>query len=74
MGRPAGRKFTAERRICAGRIYFARAFKSEGPHEAVLHGEHNTATIGCQGYYEWKAGRTAGLDLNAYATRDIALG
>ena len=34
----------------------------------------NAAMIGCQGYYEWKAGRTAGLDLNAYATRDIALG
>ena len=30
--------------------------------------------IGCQGHYEWKAGRTAGLELNAYATRDIALG
>ena len=34
----------------------------------------NAAMIGCQGYYEWKAGHTAGLDLNAYATRDIALG
>ena len=34
----------------------------------------NAAMIGCQGYYEWKAGRTAGLALNAYATRDIALG
>ena len=34
----------------------------------------NAAMIGCQGYYEWKAGRTAGLELNAYATRDIALG
>ena len=34
----------------------------------------NAAMIGCQGYYEWKAGRTAGLDLNAYATRDLALG
>ncbi len=34
----------------------------------------NAAMIGCQGYYEWKAGRRAGLDLNAYATRDIALG
>ena len=34
----------------------------------------NAAMIGCQGYYEWKAGRPAGLDLNAYATRDIALG
>ena len=34
----------------------------------------NAAMIGCQGYYEWKAGRTAGLELTAYATRDIALG
>ena len=34
----------------------------------------NAAMIGCQGYYEWKAGGTAGLELNAYATRDIALG
>ena len=34
----------------------------------------NAAMIGCQGYYEWKAGHTAGLELNAYATRDIALG
>ena len=34
----------------------------------------NAAMIGCQGYYEWKAGHTAGLDLNGYATRDIALG
>ena len=34
----------------------------------------NAAMIGCQGYYEWKAGRRAGLELNAYATRDIALG
>ena len=30
--------------------------------------------IGCQGYYEFLAGRTAGPDLNAYATRDISLG
>ena len=34
----------------------------------------NAAMIGCQGYYEWKAGHTAGLDLNGYATRDIVLG
>ena len=34
----------------------------------------NAAMIGCQGYYEWKAGHTAGLELNAYATRDISLG
>lgn len=34
----------------------------------------NAAMIGCQGYYEYKAGHLAGLDLNAYATRDISLG
>ena len=34
----------------------------------------NAAMIGCQGYYEFLASRTAGLDLNAYATRDISLG
>ncbi len=34
----------------------------------------NAAMIGCQGYYEYSAGRAAALDLNAYATRDIALG
>ena len=34
----------------------------------------NAAMIGCQGYYEFQAGHRAGLELNAYATRDIALG
>ncbi len=34
----------------------------------------NAAMIGCQGYYEYLAGRRAGLELNAYATRSIALG
>lgn len=34
----------------------------------------NGAMIGCQGYYEYLAGKRAGRDLNAYATRDIALG
>ena len=34
----------------------------------------NAAMIGCQGFYEFRAGRLAGWDLNAYATRDIALG
>ena len=34
----------------------------------------NAAMIGCQGYYEYRAGHVAGLDLNAYATRDISLG
>ena len=34
----------------------------------------NAAMIGCQGYYEYQAGHTAGMDLNAYATRSIELG
>ena len=34
----------------------------------------NGAMIGCQGYYEYRAGHVAGYDLNAYATRDISLG
>jgi len=32
----------------------------------------NGAMVGAQGYYEYLAGHTAGMDLNAYATRDIA--
>ena len=31
----------------------------------------NGAMIGAQGYYEFLAGNTAGMELNAYATRDI---
>ncbi|HIY21627.1 MAG TPA: tRNA (adenosine(37)-N6)-threonylcarbamoyltransferase complex transferase subunit TsaD [Candidatus Flavonifractor merdigallinarum] len=34
----------------------------------------NAAMIGCQGYYEYQAGKRGGLDLNAYATRDISKG
>lgn len=34
----------------------------------------NAAMIGCQGFYEYQAGHVAGLELNAYATRDISLG
>ncbi len=34
----------------------------------------NAAMIGCQGYYEYLAGRTAGTDLNAYATRGVDRG
>ena len=34
----------------------------------------NAAMIGCQGFYEFQAGHRAGLELNAYATRDISLG
>lgn len=32
----------------------------------------NAAMIGCQGYYEFMSGKTAGTDLNAYATMDLA--
>ena len=32
----------------------------------------NAAMIGAQGYYEYLAGHTAGMDLNAYATMDIS--
>ena len=31
----------------------------------------NAAMIGCQGYYEYRAGHTAGPDLNAYATMEL---
>ena len=34
----------------------------------------NAAMIGCQGFYEYQAGHTAGMELNAYATRDNSLG
>ena len=34
----------------------------------------NAAMIASQGFYEYQAGHVAGLDLNAYATRDISLG
>lgn len=34
----------------------------------------NGAMIGCQGYYEYLAGKRAGMDLNAYATRDVGRG
>ena len=34
----------------------------------------NGAMVGCQGYYEYLAGKRAGMDLNAYANRDIGRG
>lgn len=34
----------------------------------------NGSMIGCQAYYEFLAGNLAGMDLNAYANRDIAAG
>lgn len=41
--------------------------------ELALCGD-NAAMIGCQGYYEFLAGHTAGMELNAYATRDVQRG
>ena len=32
----------------------------------------NGAMIAAQGYYEYLAGHTAGMELNAYATRDLS--
>lgn len=34
----------------------------------------NGAMVGCQGYYEYLAGKRSGMDLNAYANRDIGKG
>lgn len=34
----------------------------------------NAAMIGCQGYYEFLVGQTAGMELNAYATRSLERG
>ena len=34
----------------------------------------NAAMIGCQGYYEFLAGKRAGMELNAYATKNIEEG
>ena len=34
----------------------------------------NAAMIGCQGYYEYLAGNTAGWELNAKAVLDISKG
>ena len=34
----------------------------------------NGAMIGCQAYYEYRAGHTTGMDLNAYANREIGMG
>ena len=41
--------------------------------ELALCGD-NAAMIGCQGYYEYQAGHTADMGLNAYANREIGRG
>ena len=54
-----------------------RACAADGMHlylpQLSLCGD-NGAMIGCQGYYEYLAGKRAGMDLNAYANRDIKKG
>lgn len=56
------------------RADFERETKSAGKRLFVpplsLCGD-NAAMIGCQGYYEYLAGKRAGSDLNAYATMEI---
>ncbi len=56
------------------RADFVRAAEAEGKTLFIpplsLCGD-NAAMIGCQGYYEYLDGRTAGMDLNAYATMDM---
>ena len=56
------------------RADFEAACKKEGKKLFVpplrLCGD-NAAMIGCQGYFEYLAGRRAGSDLNAYATMEI---
>ncbi|MCD8190255.1 MAG: tRNA (adenosine(37)-N6)-threonylcarbamoyltransferase complex transferase subunit TsaD [Clostridiales bacterium] len=34
----------------------------------------NGAMIGCQGYYEYLAGHTAGMELNGYANKNVGVG
>ena len=59
------------------RADLGRACAADGMHlylpQLSLCGD-NGAMIGCQGYYEYLAGNRAGMDLNAYANRDIKKG
>ena len=78
----AARELRRERVAVAGGVAansrirhdFEQAVRAEGKQLFVpplrLCGD-NAAMIGCQGYYEYLAGHTAGLDLNAYATMEL---
>ena len=68
------KRFAAGKTSAQAEFISAEHKKNGGPRKAELSGEDNAAMIGCQGFYEFQAGHTAGLELNAYATRDIALG
>ena len=74
------------RRLCAAQVFCgakpwrkaeftsAAQVKSKGvPAEPAPWGD-NAAMIGCQGYYEYLAGNTAGWELNAKASLDISKG
>lgn len=76
---------TAGRRVCAVRVFShegksRRRGNSLPPSIKIIQGyprgcapwEDNAAMIGCQGYYEYLAGNTAGWDLNARASLDIS--
>ena len=52
----------------------AAQVKIKGSPRSLLCGEDNAAMIGCQGYYEYLAGNTAGWELNAKASLDISKG
>ena len=52
----------------------AQVKDQKGPHGAGSVGIYNAAMIGCQGYYEYLAGNTAGWELNAKASLDISKG
>ena len=68
------KRFRTAKTLAQAEFISAEHKKNGGPRNAELSGEDNAAMIGCQGFYEFQAGHTAGLELNAYATRDISLG
>ena len=67
----------ANRRIRADREGMKEACSKAGIdfyYPSPIYCTDNAAMIGCQGFYEYQAGHTAGMELNAYANRDISLG
>lgn len=76
--RDRGRKTVAVAGGVAANSFLRAALESKAQEDGVklylppikLCGD-NAAMIACQGYYEFKAGNTAGADLNAYATMPV---
>ena len=60
--------------MAQGEFISPEAVKGGAPMKPIASWGNNAAMIGCQGYYEYVSGRRAGLDLNAYANRDIGRG